>query len=101
MLDAGLRVVSANTAFYRAFGLSPREVAGRSIYQLQEGKWASPGLRQLLEDILPMNSAFENFEVEHVSPGVGRKVLQLNARRLVQDAGEPGRILLAIEEVKP
>ena len=38
VLDAGLRVVSANPAFYRAFALSPREVEHQIIYQLQA--WA-------------------------------------------------------------
>jgi two-component system, chemotaxis family, CheB/CheR fusion protein len=100
VLDDGLRVVSANAAFYRAFALSPREVERQTIYQLHDGKWDNPGLRQLLEDILPKNSAFENFEIEHVFPGLGRLVLQLNARRLVQESGLPGMILLAMEVVK-
>jgi two-component system, chemotaxis family, CheB/CheR fusion protein len=100
VLDADLRVVSANPAFYRAFALSPPEVERQSIYQLSHAQWDIPVLRRLLEDILPRNSAFENFEVEHVFPGLGRKVLQLNARRLVQGSGLPERILLAIGEVK-
>jgi two-component system, chemotaxis family, CheB/CheR fusion protein len=100
VLDADLRVVSANAAFYRHFALSPREVERQIIYQLNQGQWDIPVLRQLLEDILPRNSAFENFEVDHVFPGLGRKVLLLNARRLEQESGQPGMILLAIEEVK-
>ncbi|MCX6921661.1 MAG: PAS domain-containing protein, partial [Verrucomicrobia bacterium] len=100
VLDAGLCVVSANAAFYRAFALSPREVEHQSIYQLHHGKWDHPGLRKLLEDILPRNSAFEDFEVDYDFPGLGRKVLRLNARPLVQESGSPGMILLAIEEVK-
>ena len=78
----------------------PRDVERQIIYELNKGQWDIPGLRQLLEDILPKNSAFENFEVEHVFPGLGRKVLRLNARRLEQESGQPGMILLAIEEVK-
>jgi len=100
VLDAGLRVVSANPAFYRSFALSPQDAEHQSIYALNKGQWDIPGLRQLLQDILPMNSAFENFEVEHDFPGLGRKVLLLNARRLEQEAGVPEMILLAIEEVK-
>jgi two-component system, chemotaxis family, CheB/CheR fusion protein len=100
VLDEDLRVVYANAAFYRHFALSPREVEHQSIYQLSQGQWDIPVLRQLLEDILPRNSAFENFEIEHDFPSLGRKVLLLNARRLVQESGQPGMILLAIEEVK-
>ena len=100
VLDAGLRVVSANPAFYRSFALSPQDAERQSIYALNKGQWDIPGLRQLLQDILPKNSAFEDFEVEHDFPGLGRKVLLLNARRLEQGSGQPGMILLAIEEVK-
>src|SRR5208282_3256263 len=62
VLDAGLSVISANAAFYRHFALSPREVERQVIYQLNQGQWDIPLLRQLLEDILPKNCSFENFE---------------------------------------
>jgi two-component system CheB/CheR fusion protein len=100
VLDAGLRVVSANTSFYRTFAVSAPEVERQIIYQLNQGQWDIPGLRRLLEDVLPKNSAFEDFEVEHDFPGLGRKTLVLNGRRLEQASGQPGMILLAIEEVK-
>ena len=100
VLDAGLRVVSANPSFGRAFGVPPKDIEGQNIYQLNRGQWDIPGLRRLLEDVLPKNSAFEDFEVAHEFPGLGRKVLLLNARRLEQGSGQPGMILLAIEEVK-
>jgi two-component system CheB/CheR fusion protein len=100
VLDEGLRVVSANPSFYRTFARSAKEVERELIYELNEGQWDIPGLRRLLEDVLPKNSAFEDFEVEHDFPGLGRKALVLNARRLEQESGRPGMILLAIEEVK-
>ncbi len=100
VLDAGLRVVSANPAFYRAFSLSPQGVERRVIYSLNHGEWDIPGLSRLLEDILPKNTAFEDFEVEHEFAGLGRKVLRMNARRLEQESGRPGMILLAIEEAQ-
>ena len=100
VLDAELRVVSGNAAFYQDFALSPHAVEGQVIYQLNQGQWDIPDLRQLLEDILPQNRSFKNFEVDHDFPGLGRKVLLLNARRLEQESGLPGRILLAMEEAK-
>ncbi|MGO8931339.1 MAG: chemotaxis protein CheB [Limisphaerales bacterium] len=100
VLDAGLRVVSANPAFYRTFEVSPRDIERQVIYGLKNGQWDIPGLRQLLEEVLPKNKAFADIEVGHDFPGLGRKVLLLNARRLEQESGLPGMILLAIEEVK-
>ena len=55
-----------------------------------EGEWDIPELRELLEGILPQNSTFENFQVEHAFPDVGRKVMLLDARRLEQEQGLPG-----------
>jgi len=56
-------------------------------------------LRELLEEIIPRNSHFENFELEHDFPGVGRKRMLLNARRIVYEKDAVSMVLLAIEDV--
>ena len=63
ILDSDLRVRSANDAFYRTFRLSPQEAEGRSIFELSHGAWDMPSLRELLADIIPRNSFFDDFEV--------------------------------------
>jgi two-component system, chemotaxis family, CheB/CheR fusion protein len=98
ILDRELRVVSANGAFYEAFGIAPADAERQVIYALGDGAWDIPRLRELLEKILPTNSQLDRFEIDHVFPGVGRKVLVLNARRLERQIGLPGLILLAMEE---
>ncbi|MGE5093995.1 MAG: chemotaxis protein CheB [Betaproteobacteria bacterium] len=98
VLDAGLRVVMANEAFYRTFLVQQGEVEGRSIYELGNGQWNTPRLRRLLEEILPRNSFFNDFEVRHEFPSIGPRTIMLNARRL--DSREhPSQILLAFEDV--
>lgn len=97
VLDGQLRVLSANLAFYRTFGVAPPDTEGRRLYDLGNGQWNVPRLRTLLEEILPQRSSFEAFEVEHDFPGIGRKTMLLNARRLRQADAE--RILLAFEDV--
>jgi two-component system CheB/CheR fusion protein len=57
-------------------------------------------LRHLLEEILPTKSSFQNFLLEQTFPHIGRRAVMLNGRRLEQTLPEPGRILLAMEEVK-
>jgi two-component system, chemotaxis family, CheB/CheR fusion protein len=52
-----------------------------------------------LEDILPRNSFFHDFEVTQDFPQIGRHTMLLNARRLVLDDGAAPMILLAIEDV--
>ena len=98
ILDATLRVRSANRAFYQTFHVSPAETEGRLIYELGNGQWDIPDLRTLLEDIVPKSSVFDDFELEHTFPAIGRRVMLLNARKL--QAGHHGELLvLAMEDV--
>src|SRR5436305_2030520 len=98
MLDTTLRVHSANRAFYQTFHVSLEETENRLIYELGNGQWDIPALRTLLEDIVPKNSVFSDFELEHTFPVLGRRVMLLNARKL--KAGNHGELLvLAMEDV--
>lgn len=98
ILDTTLRVRSANRAFYQTFHVSPAETEGRLIYELGNGQWDIPDLRTLLEDIVPKSSVFDDFELEHTFPVIGRRVMLLNARKL--QAGHHGELLvLAMEDV--
>ncbi len=98
ILDATLRVQSANRAFYQTFHVSPAETEGRLIYELGNGQWDIPDLRTLLEDIVPKSSVFDDFELDHTFPVIGRRVMLLNARKL--QAGHHGELLvLAMEDV--
>ena len=98
MLDTTLRVRSANRAFYQTFQVSSEATENRLIYELGNGQWDIPALRTLLEDIIPTSSVFNDFELEHTFPMIGRRVLLLNARKL--EAGHPGELLvLAVDAV--
>src|ERR1700736_3935256 len=98
MLDSTLRVRSANRAFYQTFQVSLEETEDRLIYQLGNGQWDIPALRTLLEDIVPKSSVFNDFQLEHDFPFIGRRVMLLNARKL--QAGHHGELLvLAMEDV--
>ena len=92
ILDATLRVQSANRAFYQTFHVTPGETEGHLIYELGNGQWDIPDLRRLLEDIVPKSSVFDDFELEHTFPAIGRRVMLLNARKL--KAGQHGELLV-------
>jgi PAS domain S-box-containing protein len=99
VLDGSLRVVSASREFYRTFGVKPEETEGRLVYELGNHQWDIPRLRTLLEEILPQETTFRDFEVEHVFQQIGRKVMLLNARKLYREQNATHRILLVIEDV--
>jgi PAS domain S-box-containing protein len=98
VLDADLRVISANRSFYEIFKTKPGETAGQLLYDLGNRQWNIPKLRKLLEEILPTGTAFDNFEVEHEFKTIGRRVMHLNARRISKKTNETHLILLAIED---
>jgi two-component system CheB/CheR fusion protein len=99
VLDEKLRVRRANRSFYEDFHVSPEETEDRFIYDLGNRQWDIPNLRKLLNEILPTNHDFQDFEVEHDFEGLGRRTMLLNARRLEQDASGAQLILLAIEDI--
>lgn len=99
VLDADLRVMAANRSFYHAFRTTPEETEGRLIYDLGDRQWDIPELRKLLEEIIPLNTRFEDYAVEHDFPGLGRKTMMLNARRIHREGDGTRLILLAVEDV--
>src|ERR1700752_4546776 len=100
ILDTTLRVRSANRAFYQTFHVSSEETENHLIYELGNGQWDIPDLRTLLEDVVPKSSVFNDFELDHTFPVIGRRVILLNARKL--QAGQHGELLvLAMEDVTP
>ncbi len=99
ILDSDLRVQRATPGFYRTFQVSPAETEGVLLYDLGNGQWNIPRLRSLLENILPRNASFQNFEVEHTFPQIGHRSMLLNARRIRHERDGGDQILLAIEDV--
>lgn len=99
VLDKDLRVVSASKSFYKKFTFTPEETEGILLYDVGDKEWDIPALRKLLEDILPKNSEFHDFEVAHTFPRLGEKIMLLNASRIIQKAHHEQLILLAIADV--
>ena len=99
VLDSDLRVLSANRSFYGSFKVTPKETIGNLIYDLGNRQWDIPSLRMLLEEILPKDNKFDNYEVEHVFSSIGHKIMLLNARRIIQKEIGSQMILLAIEDI--
>jgi two-component system CheB/CheR fusion protein len=98
VLDAGLRVRTANQAFYGLFQMESKDVVGHQIYELGRRRWDIPKLRELLEDILPKQTVMMDYELKQTYPGIGLRTMLLHAREIRQGDGER-MILLAIDDV--
>ncbi len=104
ILDKNFKVLAANEAFYNLFQVNQKDTEGKIIYKLGNGQWNIPALRKLLEDILPKNTFFKGFEVEHDFPFIGHRTIILNARHIrSRDKATselfPPIIMIAMEDV--
>jgi len=93
ILDKDLKVKRATDGFYNKFKVTKKETEGKYFYELGDAHWDIPELRNLLENILPEHKVLSDFEVTHVFPRIGYRVMSLNTR-LLDDL-----ILLAIEDI--
>ncbi len=99
VLSADLRVCKANDSFYRTFQTAPEETLGRLIVDLGDHQWRAPELQTLLKDALSKNAEFHDFEIIQDFPGIGRKTMLLNARRISNGSDPTPFILLAIDDI--
>src|ERR1700730_7887326 len=99
VLDQDLRVVAASRSFYLTFKVNADDTQGKLLYDLGDAQWDIPKLRLLHGKIVPEQGAMENYEVEHDFPGIGRRTMLLNARKVFYEKGSHSTILLGIEDV--
>lgn len=98
VLDNALQIVSANRAFLRIFQLAPKDIEGRTLFDVGGALFEPPRLRHLLGDLVEHGNAFQDLEIEHDFPGLGRRVVLLNARRLEGENVATGHLLLALTD---
>ena len=99
VLDKNLRVKSANKTFYKIFNVKEEETEGMLLYDLGNKQWNIPRLRELLDDILPRNTHFHDFEITLTFPFIGEKTMLLNAKHIIQKMNHEELILLAISDI--
>ena len=98
ILDKNLRVKSANNAFYKNFQVHQQDTEGKLLYELGNHQWDIPPLRELLEDIIPKETFFYDYEITHVFRHIGKKTMLLNARQILQKVQHEQLILIAFTD---
>jgi PAS domain S-box-containing protein len=99
VLEDDMTIVTASRAFLTIFGITQAEAHGRRVSELGQHQWDVPALRHLLEKVLPENKPIESFEIEDDFPGLGRRVFNLNARKVTQPGNHSHRLLLVFEDI--
>jgi two-component system CheB/CheR fusion protein len=99
VLNKDLYIKSANKSFYKKFLVKKEETEGKFLFDLGNNQWDIPKLRELLNEVISKNNSFQNFEVTHTFPGIGEKIMLLNAHLIIQKTHSEQLILLAIEDI--
>jgi PAS domain S-box-containing protein len=99
VLENDMTIVTASRAFLTMFESTQAETFGRRVSELGQHQWDVPALRHLMEKVLPENKPIENFEIEDNFPGLGRRVFNLNARKISQPGNHAHRMLLVFEDI--
>jgi chemotaxis protein methyltransferase CheR len=99
VLDSDFSVLAASRSFYETFRVDPEQTMGCLLYALGDGQWDIPALRVLLETIIPERVAMNGFEVSHDFPGLGQRIMLLNARKVLYATSSNSTILLAFTDI--
>lgn len=99
VLENDMTIVIASRSFLTIFGTTEAETRGRRVAELGQHQWDVPALRHLMEKVLPENKPIESFEIEDDFPGLGRRVFNLNARKISQLGNHSHRMLLVFEDI--
>jgi PAS domain S-box-containing protein len=99
VLENDMTIVTASKAFLTIFGITEAEAHGRRLSDLGQRQWDVPALRDLMARVLPDDRPIESFEIEDDFPGLGRRVFNLNARKISRPGNHVTRMLLVFEDV--
>jgi signal transduction histidine kinase/ActR/RegA family two-component response regulator len=99
VLNAELRIHSANRAFYVLFGVSRDDTQNVSLQTLgdDDDDWTRSDLWRSLRAVLSGTSEFELQEIVVTVPSLGKRTLLLDARRISRDVA--GAILVSFQDI--
>lgn len=99
VLSSDLTVLFANSCFHDIFKVPSGKIIGLSVYDIGNQQWNIPEFRILLEKILKKENKIDIYEVEHVFPDIGHKIILINARSISHKENGSPLIILTMEDV--
>ena len=99
VIDQGLRVVSVNTAFTSAFGLTLKSLQGQSLGDLGNGILRDKALHAMLARVARARVETDTLELEVERPNGGLRVWKATARGFIPAPAEPPMILLVLNDI--
>lgn len=98
IIDKDFMVKSANPAFYKYFQTTEAETEGHSFFEIGDCQWDIPEFKELIFKMSGEKNAIEDYKVDTLCTGLGKKTMMVNARKILNTKPE-GMILLALEDI--
>ncbi|MFA9191598.1 CheR family methyltransferase [Flavobacterium sp. FZUC8N2.13] len=96
IIDKHFTIKSANPAFYKLFKTTDIETEGRIFFEIGNSQWDILEFKNQITKVINNQEIIENFKVELICAGNGKKTMMVNARPL-QNSIE-GLILIALND---
>jgi two-component system CheB/CheR fusion protein len=98
IIDQDFVIKSANPAFYKYFQTTEKDTEGYSLFEIGDCQWDIPDFKDLIFQMMGEKTKIEDFKVNTTCKGIGKKIMMVNARRIL-NAKPAGMILLALEDI--
>lgn len=99
VLTSDMRITMANTAFYDMFKTNIDRTEGHYFFEVEDGQWNIPELKEKLFEIVEKHKTFDNCEVTKVIPRIGQKTLMFNAMRMDKPEAKKNLILVVVQDM--
>jgi two-component system CheB/CheR fusion protein len=100
VLDANLRIMRANRAFYVDFNTRRADLEGRLLKEVGETQWNALGLIDAISEVVSKDVALNDYDLSYaLTMGGAPRTLRINARKIAGDQDRAELILLAVEDI--
>ena len=99
VLTPDMRITMANTAFYEMFKTNIDRTEDHYFFEVEDGQWNIPELKEKLFGIVEKHKTFDNCEVTKVFSRIGQKTLLFNAMRMDKPDSKKNLILVAVQDM--
>ena len=95
-LDSDLKVVMANSAFYKVFETGPGETLGHVFLELKGGAWNSPKLKEIFATLPEKSDALETIRIDGNLAWPGQHRVRLHAYKSAASGGNGPGLFVAL-----
>jgi PAS domain S-box-containing protein len=99
VVDADLRILKVNKAFYEIFEIPQEMIEGILLYDLNYAFWNEPGMQGKLETMVEENEFFHQNQFQWKKSDGTARILNVTAKTMDYSVDKKKRILLVVSDI--